>query len=256
MSKKKNLELWGLVLWNIPAFMLSSLYGENYLITAVFFFVIPALYLSFRKPEMIRKILITSLVIVIPSVAILNYFAHTDGSWYNFSVVGIRLLGAYPIDDFLWGILYFYYIIAVYEYFFERERILKTPKKFLSFEIAGLLASVLFSLFVIFSERHFVIEFFYIKMVVVVFLLIPGLIFLFHRQVFLKAVYAGLFFLPLSFLYEYIANIKGNWIFPGSNFIGHVQFLSISFPLEEFLWLLFAAPAVIALYEFIADDDR
>lgn len=207
-------------------------------------------------PKIIRKSSIVSLILVIPLVTIVNYLAHTDGSWYNFSVIGIRIFDAYPIDDFIWGFFYFYYNIMVYEYFFERERILTLPKRFVRFEVIALLVSILFSLFIYVTGSRLVLEYSYLWLVLIIFLLLPALIFIFHRKIFIKAVLTGIFFLPLTFLYEYVASVKGNWLFPGENFIGYVNVLGITFPFEELLWLFMATPAIIAYYEFFADDDR
>lgn len=256
MSRIKKLELWVLVLWNIPAFILSYYYGSNYIITALLFFGVPAAYISVKRENLIKKITTVSLVMSIPAVTVIDYLAFKDGSWYNPSTVGIHFFGAYPVDDFLWAFLCFYYVIGVYEYFFERERILKVSKKFIGFEKVGLIASVLFSAFLYFSGDVVIIPFFYIKMIGIILLFIPMIIFLAHPKIFAKALYTGLLFVPLFILYEYVANIKENWFFPGTNFIGYVQFLNVSIPLEELLWLLFFAPAVVAIYEFLADDDR
>ena len=249
-------EIWLLILWNIIAFLISYTYGNNYLITAFYFFVIPSIYLSIRRPIIIRKISLVSFILVIPAVTIVSYFAHIDGSWYNPSVIGIRFFDAYPLDDFIWVFLYFYYILAVYEYFFEREKILTLPKKFINFEFIGLILSFVFTIYVYWREIPITISYFYLWIVIILFLFLPGLIFAFHPKVFIKAIYTGLFFIPLSFLYEYIANIKGNWFFPGNNFIGYVQLPGVSFPLEEFFFLFLAVPALVACYEFLADDKK
>ncbi len=255
MNQHKKKELLLLLLWNIPAFGLSFLIGSNYIITAVLFFVIPAIYLSIKRPSIIKKIFSSAVVILVPSVSILNYFAHTDGSYYNFSIIGIRIFGVYPIDDFLWGFLYFYYILMVYEYFFEKERILKTPKRTIVFEIIGFSCALLFSFAVYVSGHIFTISYFYAWLVGIVFLFLPILILYNHPRIFKKTILVGLFFIPLSFLYEYVAISKVNWIFPGHHFLGYVTLFNISFPLEEMLWLLLAAPSVIVYYEFFADDE-
>jgi hypothetical protein len=249
-------EIWLLLLWNIPAFLLSNAYGSNYLITAAFFFVVPSIYLSIRKPEIVRKIALVSLILIIPSVVVISYLGHTDGSWYNPSVLGLRIFNSYPIDDFVWGFVYYYYILVVYEYFFERVRILTLPKKFLNFEYIGLALALFFTIYIYLRGIPITVDYFYFWVVIVLFCIVPGLVFLFHRQVFIKAIYVALFFAPLSLLYEYIANVKGNWFFPGTHFIGQVQLLNVTFLLEEFTFLFLAAPAVVACYEFIADDKR
>ena len=256
MTKHKKIELWALLAKNIPAYIPPYLYGNNYIVIALFFFVIPSLYLSIRNKKMMKKIATVSIVMMVPIVTIIGYLGYTDGSWYNFGVSGITVFNTYPVDDFLWAFLYGYYILAVYEYFFEREKILRLPKKFLRFELLSLAASVLFCLYLVYRQTPLVIPYFYVYLISIFAIVIPGIIFLRYQKVFVKALYTGLFFLPLSFLCEHVSMEKGAWIFPGNHFIGYVQLLGAHFPFEELLWLICMVPAIVAYYEIWADDEK
>lgn len=121
LSKSKNKEFYLLLLWNIPAFLLSFVIGVNYMVMALLFFVVPALYLTYRRPILAKKSALVSIAFTVIFVVVVNYLAHADGSWLNTSMVGINFLN-FPIDDIFWGIFYFYYMAIFYEYFFDKDR--------------------------------------------------------------------------------------------------------------------------------------
>jgi hypothetical protein len=96
----------------------------------------------------------------------------------------------------------------------------------------------------------------YILAILIWFIALPWIIIGYHQRLIPKIVKVGVYFLLLSILYEYVANKNNNWFFPGNNFVGYVSVLDIKFPLEEFLWLFFAVPAIVTYYEFLADDEK
>lgn len=251
----KQKELILLLLWNIPAFFLSLL-TSNFLISAIWFFGIPSFYLLYKAPKCAKKSFLFSVVFTFVGLPIIDHLAHQDGSWFNFSMTGIRPLNSYPVEDFVWGILYFFYIIIVYEYFLEREKILRMPKKFIRFEAIGLLiAGICSFLFYIFPA--FTIPYFYIFSMFIGGIIFPGLIIIAHPRLLNKMLRLTLFFLPLSILYEWVANYKVQWIFPWENFVGYVELLGgVRFPLEELMWLIIVPPATAVYFEFFADNDR
>jgi hypothetical protein len=247
-------ELILLLLWNIPAFLLSLL-TSNYLVSAFWFFGIPSLYLLLKAPKCAKKPFLFSTVFTLTGLPIIDYLAHQDGSWFNFSITGIRFLNSYPIEDFVWGILYFFYVLFIYEYFFEREKILKVPKKFIRFEVLGVVLAVVGTgLFYIFPT--FSIPYFYAGSMVIFGIFIPGLILCAHPRLLNKMILLALYFIPLSFLYEWVANYKVQWTFPGKNFIGYVELVGVTFPFEEMVWLVIVPAATALYFEFFADDDR
>lgn len=241
--------------WTLVAFVLSLLYGRNYLLTGLFFFVIPSIYLSLRRPGLIKKCFIVSAVFTIPAVGIASYLAHTDGAWFNFAISGVRILNSYPLDDFLWALIYFYYILAVYEFFIDGEVNLNLPKKFVKFYEIVIPLTILFSL-IAYIRGGIQLQYTYFLSIIVWFIVVPWTIIAYHPVLIPKIVKLGVYFLFLSVLDEYIANVNVNWTFPGRHFIGYVSIFNISFPLEEFMWLFLAVPAIVTYYEFVADDER
>ena len=253
----KKIDFWILFLWNFVAFYLSYSFSSNYLISALFFFVLPMCYLLYKNTRLARNPLLFAFIFSVPALFITDYLSHIDGSFLNYSILGIRLFDLYPIEDFLWAIIYFLYIGTFYEYFFDddRSRRKKLPRRFYLFAAVGITASALFvAAIFVFKVIH--IPYFYISAVFVLFLLLPTLVLVQHREIFDGIMRAGLFFAVLSILYEYASLHNGEWAFPGDNFIGWVTLFDVAFPFEELLWLIFAAPAYLVYYEFFADNLR
>jgi hypothetical protein len=254
MSGRKRAELWLSLLWNIPAFFFCLAFGKNYLIT-LFVFSLPAIYYSIRQPRMIRKLSLFALLFGIPGTAVFTYLAHTDGAWFNPSIVP-RILEIYPVEDFIWCFIYMYYIVAFYEYFLEHEKKFRLSAHFRPIVTLCWIGAGMFTIAAYIYGPLSALPYFYALFLVFI-VIIPSWWFLAkHQSMLVKVVKTELFFLPFSFLMEYVANVNHNWWFPGSQFIGYVQAAGIRIPLEEFLWLLLVVPAFLVYYELLADDGR
>lgn len=253
MKTDRNFDFWLLLLWNIPAFFLSLYYGSNYLITALILIVPPAIYLTIKKPELIRKIGLVSMFLSFIGVAVVSYLAYRDGAWY-IPYYSRMAFDVFSLEDFIWGIMYFYYVLAFYEYFYEKEKILNFPKSFKKNALAILAGSVLFSITAYFFPEFFVIPYFYPAFVLIFFILIPWWMLCKQPNLIVKSIKVGIFALFPHLIGEYIAAVNHNWWFPGKHFIGYVNTFGITIPVEEFLWIILAVPAIIAYYEFVADD--
>lgn len=252
----KHAEFWLLFAWNIVAFVLSYKFGSSQIISAGFFLGLPAAYLSLRKPQMVKKAILFSIIFTLPLVIIGNYLAYKNDVWMMDSLTGIKAFDTYPVEDFGWGFMYIYYIITFYEYFFETEKVYKFPKIFGYFLKGSILSSVLFSLFLLFSSPQIKIPYLYLLIDCFFLLLPPVLIVLNNLKILNKLLKIQVFaFLP-GLLYEYIALTNYNWAFPGTQFIGQVKLFAVIFPFEELLWLMLAVPATVAYYEFFADDRK
>lgn len=256
-SKRKKKDFIIVLVWSVAGFFLSLFIGGNYLISEVLLFVIPGVYLVVRQPSLLYKSTVFSLFFSVPTIAVVDYFAHLNGSWLNFSVIGLNVLNIFPIDDFLWGFLYVFYVVVFYEYFFDRD----THKRYISkrFFHTAAFFSLLVLLFVIIVSslsQPLVIPYFYIIFSLLAFIIFPFIIFFTHRKITGHLLVFSGFFLFVSLLYEYVASVFGQWTFPGTEFIGFISVGGLNIPAEELIWILFAAPAVIAYYEIFADDKK
>ena len=238
-----------LFIWNIPAFILSLHIGYNYIITALLFFGIPAGYLSWQNKKLAKSVTSIALTFIIPLTFIADYLAHADGAWQNISVTGVKLLGVYPIEDFLWGFLYFYYVIIFYEYFFNGtlQKIRKLNNIY-STKIP-LISVAVFTLFILLFSNKIRVPYFYTLWLLSCFVVIPILIYFKRREIIKDSLKITLVSWFAGGLYEYAAHLMHNWVFPGKHFIGHIQILGANFPVEELMFLLLNVPAMIAYYE-------
>lgn len=254
-KKSKRIDFWVVFLWGFVALVLSLYFSENYLVSALFFFAIPAVFLSIRKKATIKKSALASLIFLIPLTIIIDYLAHKDGSWLNFSIIGVKVLNTYPIEDFLWGFIYMFYVFIFYEYFFDKDQNKSTvPQRFFLFNAAAAVISVLFVCLLALFPDKISISYFYLFLVVIFMIIMLSIILIRNRRIFSKIAATAIFFAPMSLMYEYVAGIKAQWMFPGTNFVGYVSLLGVSFPFEELMWIFFCIPAILSYYELFADD--
>jgi hypothetical protein len=227
----------------------------EYLPTVILFFGIPSLYISIRNKKIIKKPLEFAVLISLPAVFVFDYLAHINNVWYESSTIGIRILNTFPIDTFIWSILYIYFIIMFYEHFFDNTRTnLKFSKKikFLIYHLAILL--FVFSIILKLSPGLLEINYLYIKLIICLFLIPITVILGKYPKLIKKISIQGAIFLVISIIYELLAVYLSQWQFNGTQYIGWIVLLGQRFPFEEFLWLIFAVPAFICLYEYFADD--
>lgn len=254
-KKSKKFDYWLLFIWNVPAFFLSLLIGFNYLISATLFFIVPAVYLAIKKPEAIKKTALASVIILMPFTIMLDYLGHKDGSWLNFSITGIRIMGSFPIEDFVWAFVIIFYTIQFYEYFFDTDK-KKTviPKKLYIFNAIAAIITVCFIVLIVFTDGNIIIPYFYAFAVLIFMIIFPALIISENKKIFNGIIMTTIFFMFLWIPYEYIANALHQWEFPGKHFVGYVTLFDVIFPFEELMWIILCAPATLAYYELFADD--
>ena len=243
-------------------FLLATLFvlylKTNYLVTVFLYFAVPSIYISIKNKSLIRKTALFSLASSLPLVFVFDYIAHVSSIWYENSVIGIRILNTFPVDTFLWGFLYAYFIISFYEYFFDKDKNKKKISKdfkILLYVFSGVI--FLFGLFYFFAQQLLIIQQFYIFFVI--FAMIVPIILVLYRYPKLRQkiwLMTGYFFI-ISFIYELVAIYLGYWYFYSSQiYIGMLNIFGFRFPIEEFLWLVFAVPAILCVYEYFADDKK
>jgi len=258
-QKKKWIlkELFFILLYYLVSAFFIIFFKLNYLISALLYLAVPSIYLSIKRPAIIKKTLIFSSFFAPPIVLIFNYLAHVSGAWYEPSVIGVRVLGVFPIDTFIWGFLYCYFIIVFYESFFDNDRnkkIFSHNTKKIFYVISVML--FIFCLTYIFNKDVLNIKYFYI-LFVLLFFLVPTIKILYNLPlIFDKVILQGIYFLILSIIYELTAIYNKQWHFPGKYYVGFVELFGLKFPFEEFLWLVLAVPAVISVYEYYVDDRK
>ncbi len=101
------------------------------------------------------------------------------------------------------------------------------------------------------------INYFYLKMGIVLALAPVAAMLLKFPKFWNKFLNLTVYFFVFNFIYEITAIKLGQWSFPAEHqLIGIVQFMGARFAVEElFFWMILTAAAAVAFYEFF-DDDR
>ena len=252
MNKKRDLVF--ILLWPILGSIISLLVKANYFISIIIFFGIPAAYLSYKTQKFIKKIALFSAVLAIPLTIVIDYVMEITGGWFTPSSIfgSFRLFGYVMIDDLVWAFLYVYLVAIFYEYFLDEKC---TPKLYyprLKYLFIGTLFILGIFIFLYNSKPSLLqIDYFYLKVGVVLGLIPIILLLLNFPKLYAKFFKTAAYFFFLTFVFEITALKLGQWTFPASNqFIGFVSILGTHFPLEElFFWVVLGALAVLSYYE-------
>jgi hypothetical protein len=238
------------------AFLATQLLHLTYIPSMVLFFVIPSIYLSLRKPEIVKKSFIFTAIFFLPLTFICDYLIFVDNGWFVPS--NIRFLrGAIPLEDVIWAFFWVYYAIVFWEYFLDLHKVHEKLSRNMKYLIVflSILTVGFFSFY--FLKPDFLIEpYAYIKLSIL-FIIIPMILVLskFHH-LWRKILIIGIYFLILSALYDVSAVSQGQWWFTGANYLGTTKILGQIFPWDEIIfWWFLGVPAIIVWYEFF-DDDR
>ncbi|MDP1718878.1 MAG: hypothetical protein Q8L24_00415, partial [bacterium] len=229
----------------------------NLLISTLVFFALPAIYLSIRQPRLIARAGIFAGIFGLPVFAIIDYLAETSGSWViSRSLFNFRFLGVVPIEQLLWGFFGVYFVIMFYERFFEpkHRKIAGSRMKYLG--IAAFCSLALFSYALANSAVNFSIEYFYLKLGLLMVALPTVFVLAGFPALLGKFLKTGVYFSLLSLIYELTALRHDQWSFPGKEFVGMIKILGASFPIEELVfWIALGSLATLSFYE-VFDDDR
>lgn len=255
---RTSVELLSILTYFVVATLAILKWRLGYTETALIYWGGPSLYISVIKPAIIKKTTIYALLTIIPLSFIVDYMGHVSGDWFEpTALTGVRLLGVFPADIFIWGFFYAYFTVSFYEYFFDDDRRKgKFPARLknLAYALAALI--IAFSAVYFIHKEWLIINYFYILLVMLLFI-VPGIVILSkYPRLFTKIFLQGLYFAVLSLVFEVTALTVGQWQYLGQHYLGRVEMLGVMFPLEEALWILFAVPAYLCIYEYFADDRR
>lgn len=234
-----------------------TVFNLGFIAGTILMYAIPAVYLSWRKPKIIAKSLVFTLIATVPLAIIVNYLAQRDFSWYTPNSV-FRFLGDQPIEDVIWGAAWVYLIIVFWESFAEKEKI----KNVISWNIKYLLGLMVFLQVIFWSLYIWANQVLYLPYLYLVwgvtFCVFPvAAILYFNKRLISKVATVGIFFLFHSLAMEFIGLTLGFWYFSGAHYIGVVNFFEHRLPYEEIVfWIILGAPAAIAWYELFTDDRK
>ncbi|MDO8664231.1 MAG: hypothetical protein Q7K44_01620 [Candidatus Liptonbacteria bacterium] len=259
-SKIKKHELVVLLLWPIIAVVISLSLGAKIYLSMLLFYGLPAIYLSYKNPQHIKKTLLFSLASAIPFAFLFDYVMEITRGWAigRMEFPHIWFLQYVSFIQIIWLILFIYLIVIYYETFFEKEKtkiIYPKTKWFLGLMLAIFSFVVLSHFFV---PSLLVIDYFYAK-AGIVFVLLPVIAFLLEfPSLYGKFLKTASFFLYYNIIYEITALQLDQWSYPAKNqFIGYITLFKYNFPFEEFFfWIMIGSLAALSYYEFFDDDEK
>jgi len=258
-KSRKIIDLGVLVLLVVLASILTVAVHVSFLSSIFLFFVIPSAYLMYRKPSNFKKAIVGGVLLGIVWGFAFDFIAEYNGAWSwsarNSLVFPKLLLGTVSLDILVWFFFWIFLVIAFYEYFIEYDFDDRISKRV----IASFSCGVITDIFLIFLYKYFPIalEIKYAYLVLGLVTLLPFFYVIVRRPSLIPKLMAVLpFFIFLYLSYELAALSIGLWDFPGQ-YLGTIQLLHLTFPLEEFVfWILISGAVVAAYHELYIDDFR
>jgi|SRR3989344_1509337 len=254
----KDFDIVFLIAFPLVAAFLTRFFLLNYTVSILLFFGAPSLYLSIRRPLIIKKTLIFTALFLVPLVVIIDYLAFADFTWFVPNSIFRFLSNSIPIEDVLWSALWLYFGVAFWEYFLERSKVKEKMGKRTKDLVMVLIGLLSLFFLAYFSNRDLLTwNYAYLK-IGLVFVIIPiaATLFKFPRLI-RKVSIIGAYFFFVSALEEYVSIKGGHWFFGGTHYLGLINYGGQPIAIEEiiFFWAL-AIPGVICWYEFFVDDGK
>lgn len=258
LSPKKLADALLLILFPIAATILVGAFRLNFLVSTLLFFGVPSVYLSIKKPGLVKKTFIFTLIFATAIIFIFDYPAYIDQTWFVPNSV-FRFLGnSISIEDVLWTYLWVYFAIIFWEYFLDfgkaKDRFSKNLRYLIIF--LSLLLTGFFLLYFINNDVLY-IPYFYLKAGVVLVILPLTIVLLKFPRLIRKVFIIGLYFFVVSLLHEYVGLRNNHWYFGGIHYLGTTIFAGQLIPYDEIIfWWALGVPGIICWYEFFADNQR
>lgn len=249
----KKLDILVLVLLPVIAVLGSLVLRANFLTSALLFYGLPAIYLSWRNPHAVKRAFIFSLL-AFPVGFVGDYVATAAGAWYVPNPFFPRILSIVPVDDLIWGFLLVYVVVIFYEHFLDKGKHNLVDRKF-KYGVYGVLSGlvVFFSIYLINPSLLHLPYVYFTFGAIGAFL--PVVIFLSHFPRFL-AKYAKviIYFTCLNLLLELTGLELGHWTFLGREYFGWIHLFKYRFPLEELLfYIVLFSVTILSYFEYFDD---
>ena len=242
--------LVSLLLYTTGITIFSFIVPITFFSAILLWYGIPSVYISLRIPYHIKKSLIFSLL-VLPLMIIIDYISHITKTWLvPHSIIDFRLFGFVTLEIMLWSFFYVYYVTVLFEYQQNEKKSHWHPR--MSFLVALMIAfSILFIVTLYTRPTLLNIPYFYL-LFGTIFVAIPIITALLKYPSWFSKIYKiWAFSLIISTLYEISALKAGWWAFPGTRYLGWIEFFGVRFPHEELVfWILMLTPATIIAYQF------
>jgi len=251
-------DFWIVVLIIAVSVPFILLHHARPLTTAVIFYILPTLYLFWRKPKPVRELLAGALLLGVGFAFPFDVIQTASGGWLtpiDQLVFPYSFFGFLPLDEVLWFVIQTLFVLTFYVHFFEPRKADRVGRRFIYFFLATLSAVVLISFFAAAGREYVAIPYAYLVAGSPM-LLAVGYVMWRYPRLIPKFVKTAAFFFALFLVYELIALHLGQWEFRGE-YIGWVQLWGARFPLEEFFyWMIVYTLFELSIYEGAIDDGR
>jgi|SRR3989344_376048 len=257
MKKRLLIDLTVVIIIPLLVFLAVFLLGWqiNYFTSLLLILGVPSLYLSFKNRYKVKKVALFSILVSIPIVIIFEILTFGDNMWWlTGTILPHRFLGIIALEDFLWMFLVTYIILIFYEHFINKDFQKDISKKIKVMNYILYPITIILSLIFVFNRAILVIPYAYLVFGIIIFL-IPTMLFLIKYPKFTKNFFkVSIFFFYIHMILELVGLRLGYWVFPGTHYIGMISILGLSFPLEEFIFVIcLGGFAACTYYEFFTN---
>ena len=254
----KKIDLTFILLIPLIVFLLVFFSGLkiNYFESLILIFALPCLYLTIKNRKKARKVAIFSFLISIPFGIIWELLNYGDNSWVvPSSIFSFRFFGFSPLENYVWMFLTTYTILIFYEYFLDDKFQSKISGKIKVMTYIFYSMSIILIIIFLVDREFLSFQYSYLWLGIIIFI-IPIIMFLVKYPSFISNFFkVSVFFFYIHIIFELIGLKLNHWTYTGTNFIGWVSLFSLSFPIEEFLFVIVLGGfAACAYYEFFTND--
>lgn len=244
---KKLVLLAGLFLVGLGiSYLLRLTYWQSLLVV----YTLPVSLNFFWLRRSRLKVLIFSLTTTIIFAVPVELLSRLAGSWEVASSFP-RLFDLMPVENLVYALLNFLWVLSFYEYFFDRDtgRCFSPRAKYL----LGLYLALFISSMIVFLFLSEQIIFHY-WLIALIIIFVPMLILSFLSDFSWGSFIAPtLFFALIFFSHELIALRLGYWWWPGE-YVWPITLFGQTFPIDDvIIWHLASTPALLVGYKYFID---
>lgn len=253
---KKLFDLFILVFIIVASTFFMLTFKFKPLISTIFYFIIPALYLCGREKKNYKKIFVASIIFGLLFAFVFDLLATFNNAWLIHQLIfPWKILGVVPVDEAIWFFFLVFLTTVFYEHFLDDEKH-KTISKHFKYALIPMVL-VLATTVVIFLVSPDSLKFPYSYLILGSVAIIPLFYILYQKPEFIhKFLKISIFFFFLNLISELTTLKLGHLGFYGQ-YIGNVEFFGLKFPFEEFFfWICISTPTLISYYEIFIDDER
>ena len=173
-TRNKILDWAILLFWVMLPPVLLLIFQGNFFISSILYLVLPSIYFSIKKPNIVLKALIVALA-AMPPMIIFDYLAFINKTWAVPTIFSFRFFQFIPLEDFFFTFWAIYVVIVTSHYFFPNLNLSTINKITVKKSVVVLLLIFLvFLLFYLLKPEILIIPYYYLLLVLVAFI-IPAL---------------------------------------------------------------------------------